>query len=156
MKLFFTLFIIIFLNLNFSFAREIMGLNSEQKSDFNICLHKKRLDFNQVNNWENNYYLGTPISYIYPLYHNFSLHEIDMDIYGDTAFQDAIITSGIFFVNKAHSFSGSTIANVTFVGDFSKLDFSNACLVNVRFYNAGFFKILKIKYQAEYFKNISE
>lgn len=149
---------IFFLLLNFtsSHASEIYGLNSEQINDFNICLKKRGLSFEQVNQWENNIYQGTLLNSIYPLYHNFNLREYDIESYAENAFNNAIIASGIFYTTGYHSFENSIIANTTFVGDLSKLNLKNACLVNVRFYHAGVFKLLRIEYQSDYFKNVSE
>lgn len=136
-------------------AANIGGLSAKQIEDFESCLEKKGLTFNEINNWNNQYYEPPVPRQGFALYHNFiiRLEKPAHTFYKN--FDRSIITSGLFYAKDQHSFKNSILANVTFVGDFSELDFSGACLVNVRFHKASLIQTLRIKRNSEFYKNIS-
>jgi uncharacterized protein YjbI with pentapeptide repeats len=89
------------------------------------------------------------------LFYNFSIILNKDDDLKKPIFDNAIYVSGFFDVRGSHSFKNAIISNMTFTGDFDKLDFEGACLVNVHFYKASFFQLMKIKRNANFYKNIS-
>ena len=153
-KIFFILTLFI-LNLSNVWASDIYGLNQKQINDFEICLKQKGLSYSEINRWRNSINLGIPTEGSVKLYHNFVHNNNDLNEYGENAFSNAIIASGLFHIEGDHSFDNSIIANATFIGDYSNLSFKNACIVNVQFNDAGFFTILIIRDEASFSKNIS-
>lgn len=135
------------------------GLNQDQVDDLIICLKKRGLSFTQINLWKNQIDLGSDIDSTRPLFHNFSkslYKEMDSKTSKTSLFENGIFISGNFVdVKGYHSFKNAIISNVTFVGNFSNLDFKGACLVNVNFDKAGIFEMMKIKTNASFAKNIS-
>lgn len=161
-----------------TYARGIEGLDQQQVDDFNLCLNQQGFSFDQVNQWENSAYMisQTPDQTLiqdrsnshsqspsqnsetdeWPLYHNFKIFKEYINLRGEKTFSNAIIASGIFYVSGEHSFENSIIANTTFVGDLGKLNFKNTCLVNVKFHNASFLTLLKIKRSSSFYKNVTD
>lgn len=139
-------------------ASGIEGLNRNQIDDLNICLAKKGLTYTQVNLWENQIYRGEDADLRHPLFHNFNqfsdrgYNHYEAD---EENLDNRIFVSGLFNISGRHSFRNAIISNMTFIGDFSELDFEGACLVNVRFYEAGVIDTFKIRHQANYAKNIT-
>ncbi len=148
------LFILIF-NVS-AFAENIRGLSQDQINDLNICLKHEKLSFERINRMENNAHMNWATPGDLALYHNFVMNTYDLYRFEETSFNNAILASGSFYISEKQDFENSIIANVTFAGDIDKLNFSNACLVNVRFAKASFIDILKIKFQARYTKNITD
>lgn len=138
-------------------ADDIRGLNQAQIEDFEICLNKKGLTYEQVNGWKNQYWEPPTQNgnSSLRLFHNFNgrLEKPEHTLVSN--FDNAILASGLFHTSDRHSFKNAILANMTFIGDYSQLDFSGACLVNVRFYRASLLQVFRIKHQSSYQKNIS-
>jgi hypothetical protein len=142
------------ISINTSFASDIRGLNSEQIKDLNLCLKKRNLTFNEINGWENQVNRGDRVDTSKPLFHNFNERAGESDEVNGQEVDNGIFVSGLYYIDGQHSFKNAIISNMTFVGDFSQLNFEGACLVNVRFHQAGFFDLMKIRHQADATKNI--
>ena len=134
----------------------ITGVKPEKIKDLNkYCLEKKGLSFAVINNWQNQIGRGSYIDHSKPLFHNFAQAAYDDQYPKEAIFNGGIFVSGTFIVKGHHSFKNAVLANITFEGDYSDLDFEGACLVNVRFSGASALEMMKIRHKTKDARNLS-
>lgn len=149
---------IIFLTLlfcvNLTFAANIKYLDPNEIEDLDYC--SKRLmgiSYDEVNELHNySKLLDRDGDLSHKLMHNFVY---DMYYYDSYLINGSIVTSATLRFSRSAKIINSVVANMTFVGDVSGIDFSGSCLVNVRFpKDTSFLVKRKIKREALYYKNI--
>ncbi len=147
--------LITFITLSFSlYSAGIEGLDPNEVQDLNHCtLLKFQMDFDRINQQENaEHRLYSEKQIFGSLMHNFIA---DRYYHPSLLIYSSIVTSGTLRNIKEGAIKNSVIANMTFVGDVSKIDFSGSCLVNVRFpKETSWSTKRRIKKQALFTKNL--
>lgn len=135
-------------------ARNIYGLDPDEIEDLDFCARMQhRLSYDKLNslpNYAENLFRGGDLNN--RLMHNFIA---DMNNYRSFSIDNSAIVSATIRHTNSAKITNSTISNMTFVGDVSQIDFTDSCLVNVRFpVETSWWTKRKIKRQARYTKNL--
>lgn len=147
------LFILILLIGN-SFAANIERVNKKEQEDANRCMkmihHNSYASINKLPNNKNELLHNGNLDEA--LHHNFIADMTDYDYF---SMDRSIIISGTIVTESEAKIENTVVANMTFIGDVSKISFKGSCLVNVRFpKETSFFTKLRIRREAKSMRNI--